>query len=82
MKILYQSRNYRPEIITNRYLYINLNTEKPIVDETVKTKKTNYTYRKYELPEEDCPRFSQSIEEAEKIKHCFPYEVELKENAE
>ena len=81
MKILYQSPNYKPEMITNRYLHIDLRSGIPVVDETVKTKKTNYTYRKYELPEEDYPRFSQAIDEAEKIKYCFPYDVELKENA-
>nr|WP_319488499.1 hypothetical protein [uncultured Caproiciproducens sp.] len=80
MNILYQSPDYKPEIITNRYLYINLNTLKPIVDETVKTVHTNYTYREYELPESEYPRYSQAIEEAEKMKLCFPYEVELKEN--
>lgn len=43
MKILYQSPNYKPEVITNRYLYINP-TGLLVVDETVKTKRTNYTY--------------------------------------
>ena len=81
MNVIYQSTNYRPEIITNRYLHIDLNTLKPIVSETVKTKKTNYTYREYELPERDYPRYSQAIEEAERIKLLFPYEVELKENS-
>lgn len=80
MKILYQSRNYRPDIITNRYLHIDLNTLKPVVNETVKTKKSNYIYREYELPEKDYARYSQVIAEAERIKLLFPYEVELKEN--
>lgn len=82
MKVLYQSQNYRPDTITNRYLYISLNTGKPIVNETVKTKKSNYTYRQYELPEEDYPRYSQAIKEAERRKMLFPFEVELRENAE
>lgn len=82
MKVLYQSPNYRPEIITNRYLYINLNTGKPVVNETVKTRKSNYTYREYELPEADYPHFLQAIEEAKRRKMLFPFEVELRENAE
>lgn len=80
MKVLYQSPNYRPDIITNRYLYVSLNTGKPVVDETIKTRKSNYTYREYELPEEDYPRFSHAIEEAKQRKMLFPFEVELKEN--
>lgn len=46
----------------------------------MKTCKTNYTYRQYELPKEDYPRFSKAIEEAERRKMLFPFEVELKEN--
>lgn len=80
MKVLYQSPNYRSEIITNRYLYISLNTGKPVVNETVKTRKSNYIYREYELPEEDYPRFSRAMEEAKRRKMLFPFEVELKEN--
>lgn len=78
-KILYQSSDYQPELITNRYLYINKNGL-PVVSETVKTKKTNYTYREYELPVSEYPRYSQTIEEAQKRRNLFPYEVELKEN--
>lgn len=80
MNLIYQSPNYKPDMITNRYLHIDLITLKPVVDETVKTKKSNYTYRKYELPEEDYARYSQAIAEAERIKLLFPYDVELKEN--
>lgn len=81
MKIHYLSPNYRPEIITNRYLHIDLGTGKPVVAETVKTRKTNYTYRSYELPAEDYPRFSQAVTAAERRKHFFPNEVELREDA-
>ncbi len=80
MRIIYQSPNYHPRIITNRYLHIDLNTDIPVVTETVKTPKTNYTYRQYELPEKDYPRFSQAIAEAQRRKMRFPFEVELKEN--
>ena len=80
MNVLYQSPNFKPELITNRYLYIN-NTGLPVVDESVKTAHTNYTYRKYELPGSEYPRYSQAIEEAQKRRHLFPYEVELKENS-
>ncbi|MBE6906141.1 MAG: hypothetical protein E7476_07730 [Ruminococcaceae bacterium] len=79
MKILYQSPNYRPETITNRYLYIS-HTGKAIVSETVKTEHTNYEYRKYELPASEYPRYSHAIKEAQKIKYQFPYEVEFKED--
>jgi len=82
LNVIYQSTNYRPDIITNRYLYIDLDTLKPVVNETVKTTKSNYTYRKYELAGEDYARYSQAIEEAERIKLLFPYEVELKENVQ
>lgn len=81
MKILYQSPNYKPELITNRYLYISLNSDRPVVDETVKTRHTNDTYRQYELPESDYARYSQAISEARKRKMLFPFEVELKENS-
>lgn len=82
MNLIYQSPNYRPDIITNRYLYIDLDTLKPVVNETVKTTKSNYTYREYELAKKDYARYSQAIAEAERIKLLFPYEVELKENVQ
>lgn len=80
MKVLYQSPDYKPELITNRYLYISLNSDRPVVDETVKTGHTNYTYRQYELPETEYARYSQAITEARKRKMLFPFEVNFKEN--
>ena len=79
MNIVYQSPNYKPEIITNRYLHIDLRTNKPIVEETVKTSKTNYTYRSYELPENQRNLYTRCIAEAEKLKGYFPCCVDFKE---
>lgn len=79
MNVVYQSPNYKPEIITNRYLHIDLRTNKPIVEETVKTNKTNYTYRSYELPEDQRSLYAKCIAEAEKLKGYFPYCVDFKE---
>lgn len=78
--MLYQSPNYKPELITNRYLYISLNSDKPVVEETVKTRHTSYTYRQYELPETEYTRYSNAIAEARKRKMLFPFEVELEAN--
>jgi hypothetical protein len=75
VKILYQSPNYDPAIITHRYLHIDLRSGRPVVSETVKTAKTNYTYRSYELPEAEWPHYAKAIAEAEKLKGCFPYQV-------
>jgi hypothetical protein len=80
MRIVYQSPNYNPDAITNRYLHIDLLSDKVIVSETVKTVRTNNTYRSYELPEEEYPRYSKAIAKAQEIKRNFPYEVEFKED--
>lgn len=80
MKVIYHSPNYKPEAITNRYLHIDLATNKPIVEETVKTSKTNYTHRSYELPEDQYGTYANCIAEAEEIKGKFPCCVDLKEN--
>lgn len=80
MNILYISPNYKPEIITNRYLHIDLQSGKAIVSETVKKKHTNYTYREYELPESDYPRYSKAIQAALDLVHYFPNAVDLKED--
>lgn len=80
MKILYQSPNYKPENVTEKYLYISLESGKPVIDETQKTTKTNYTIRKYELPESEYIRYSKCIAEAEDIKMKFPYHVILRED--
>jgi hypothetical protein len=82
MNIKYQSPNYKPEAITDRYLHIDLQTNKPVVEETIKTSKTNYTYKSYELPEELYNAYSECIAEAEKIKTMFPYCVTFKENTQ
>lgn len=80
MKIIYQSLNYNPDAITHRYLYIDRRFGKPVVIETVKTEETNYTYRSYELSEDEYPRYSKVIDRAQKIKGCFPCTVELTPN--
>ena len=80
MNVIYQSPYYKPDIITDRYLHIDIRSGKPVVNETVKTPKTNYTYRSYELPEDMYTDYSNCIADAEKIKRQFPYEIELKKN--
>ncbi len=80
MKILYQSPNYDPDKITNRYLRIDIGNGKPIVSETIKQPHTNYTYRSYELPEEDWPRYSKAITKAKEIMHHFPNHVHFVED--
>ncbi len=80
VKILYQSPNYDPDKITNRYLRIDIGSGKPVVSETIKRPKTNYTQRSYELPEEEWPRYSKAIADANKIKRCWPNEVAFVED--
>ncbi len=80
MKILYQSPNYDPDKITNRYLRIETKSGKPVVSETIKRPKTNYTQRSYELPEEDWPKYSKAIAEAKEIIHHFPNHVHFVED--
>lgn len=80
MKIIYQSPNYWPDMITNRYLHISPVSGLPIVSETVKTPQTNYTYRSYILPKKRYKQFEKVIAEAERIKMEFPNAVELEED--
>jgi len=79
MQIKYISPNYKEENVTNRYLYIDLMTNDVIIDETQKTAKTNYTIRSYILPITEHAKYSKVITEAEKLKGCFPYHVDLRE---
>jgi hypothetical protein len=81
MNIVYQSPNYDPASITNRYLHVEFWSGRVIVEETVKTKRTNYTYRSYELSESDRARYSSAIADAMKIMHRFPNCIEIKEDA-
>ena len=78
-KVLYQSPNYRPERIVDRYLHIDLGTGKPVISEVGENR---LTYRSYELPESEFTRYSMAISDAEKIKTHFPYSVKLEANQE
>jgi hypothetical protein len=80
MKILYQSSKYSPDKITARYLRIDHTSDKVVIDETGKTKYTNYTYRTYELPEAEYPRYSKAIAEARALKGYFPNSVLFEED--
>ncbi len=64
MNIIYQSPNYDPAKITNRYLHIDLATGKPVVEEMA----GNYTVRSYELPDEDYYRYGKALDKALKYK--------------
>jgi hypothetical protein len=77
MIIKYQSSDYKPERVTNKYLHIDISTGNPIISETQKTNKTNYTIRSYELSKEECLQYAEAIKEAEKIKLMFPYSVAI-----
>jgi hypothetical protein len=77
MVIKYQSPNYKPERVTNRYLHVDISTDEVIISETEKMTKTNYTIRSYVLPKEEHEQYLKAITEAEKIKMCFPYSVEI-----
>ncbi|MCL2670506.1 MAG: hypothetical protein FWF10_00525 [Clostridiales bacterium] len=78
LKIIYQSHNYDPAAITNWYLHIDLSTGLPVVNETVKTAKTNNTYRSYYLPESEWTRHAGAIAKAQKLKGHFPYQIAIK----
>lgn len=79
MKILYQSPNYDPNKITNQYLHIDLESGKPVISETVKTRRSNYTYRSYELPKQEYAQYADAILKAQDIMHTRPNAVEIKD---